>query len=131
MVTVVDYALRQTKNDGREFVALIIQGGLSLVQSQKTDNFYATVKRCSIPSTFDEETAKSFIGEKLQGSVQRMSCDTYEWTNRETGEVIELSHRWVYVPEGATLEEAVYEGEPEVTLADKKASMKLKMEHAF
>ncbi len=39
--------------------------------------------------------------------------------------MIELSHRWVYVPEGATLEEAVFEGDPEVTLADKKQSLKL------
>ena len=130
MVIVKDFAVRQAK-DGREFIALILQGGLSLVQSQKTGNYYATVKQCSIPSTFDEETAKSFIGERLPGSVQRMSCESYEWTNRDTGEVIELSHRWVYVPEGATLEEAVFEGEPEVTLADKKASLKLKMEPAF
>jgi hypothetical protein len=26
----------------------------------------------------------------------------------------------VYLPEGATLEEAIFEGDPEVTLADKK-----------
>jgi hypothetical protein len=61
MVTVVEYAIRQTK-DGREFVALILQGGLCLVQSKQTNNFYGTVKRCSIPSTFDEETAKGMIG---------------------------------------------------------------------
>jgi len=131
MATLVNHALRQSKKDGREFVALILQGGLSLVQSKKTGNYYATVKQCSIPSTFDEETAKGFIGERLPGSVQRMSCETYEWTNKDTGEVIELSHRWVYVPEGATLEEAVYEGEPEVALADEKPSTKLKMEPAF
>jgi ketol-acid reductoisomerase len=125
MVTVVDYAIRQRKEDGSEFIALILQGGLSLVQSKTTGNTYATVKSCSIPSTFDEETAKGFIGEKLPGSVQRMSCETYEWTNKETGEVLELSHRWVYVPEGATIEEAIYEGEPEVALADKKTSLKL------
>ena len=130
MVIVKDYAVCQAK-DGREFIALILQGGLSLIQSKKTGNYYATVKQCSIPSTFDEETAKSFVGEKLPGSVQRMSCETYEWTNKDTGEVIELSHRWVYVPEGASINEAVYEGEPEVALADEKPSMKLKMEHAF
>lgn len=124
MVTVKDIAIRQAK-DGREFIALILQGGLSLVQSRLTGNTYATVKQCSITSTFDEETAKGFIGEKLPGSVQRMSCDPYEWVNKETGEVIELSHRWVYVPEGATLEEAIFEGEPEVALADKKSSLKL------
>lgn len=126
MVTVKDYVIRHSSKDGREFVALILQGGLSLVKSQNTGNFYATVKQCSIPSTFDEETAKTFIGEKLTGSVQRMSCEAYEWTNKETGEVLQLSHRWVYVPEGATLEEAVFEGEPEVALAEsssKEASL--------
>ena len=125
MVTIVDYAIRQAKEDGREFIILVLQGGLSLVQSKQSGNFYATVKQTSIPSTFDEATAKGFIGEKLPGSVQRMSCETYDWTNKDTGEVIELSHRWVYVPEGATLEEAIFEGEPEVTLADKKQSLRL------
>ena len=124
MVTVIDYAIRQTK-DGREFIALILQGGLSLVQSKNTGNFYATVKQCSIPSTFNESTAKLMVGERVPGSVQKMSCEPYQWTNRETGEIIDLSHRWVYVPEGATLEEAIYEGEPEVALADKKPRMKL------
>jgi ketol-acid reductoisomerase len=131
MVTIVDYALRKAKEDGREFIALILQGGLSLVQAAKTGNFYATVKQCSIPSTFDEETAKGFIGEKLPGSVQRMSCEVYEWTNQETGEVIELSHRWVYVPEGATLEDAIYEGDPEMTMADQKPKLKFQMEEAL
>jgi len=113
MVTVKEYAVRQTK-DGREFIALILQGGLSLVQSKNTGNFYATVKQCSIPSTFDEPTAKSFIGERIPGTVQKKECDAFQWVNKETGEVIELAHRWVYVPEGATLEEAIFEGEPEV-----------------
>jgi len=119
MVTVIDYAQRQRK-DGTTFVALILQGGLSLVQSQNTGNFYATVKQCSIPSTFDEETAKGMIGERVPGNVVKKQCDPYEWTNKESGEVLELSHRWVYLPEGATLEEAIFEGDPEVTLADKK-----------
>jgi len=119
MVTVIDYAERQRK-DGTTFVALILLGGLSLVQSQNTGNFYATVKQCSIPSTFDEETAKGRIGERVPGNVVKKPCDPYEWTNKESGKVLELSHRWVYLPEGATLEEAIFEGDPEVTLADKK-----------
>jgi hypothetical protein len=119
MVTVTDYAVRQRK-DGGEFIALVLQGGLSLVKSQNTGNFYATVKSCSIPSTFDEATAKAMVGEQVPGSVQKKSCEAYDWTNKETGEVIKLSHRWVYLPEGATLEEAIFEGEPEVALAEKE-----------
>jgi hypothetical protein len=118
MVTVKDYAIRQAK-DGREFIALILQGGLSLVQSKATGNMYATVKTCSIPSTFDESTAKEMLGERIPGSIQKKQCETYEWTNKETGEMMELTHRWVYLPEGATLEEAVFEGEPEVAFAER------------
>ncbi|AHW61132.1 hypothetical protein SAMN05444285_1115 [Draconibacterium orientale] len=117
MVTVIDYAKRQRKKDGSEFFVLILQGGLSLVKSQNTGNYYATVKQCSIPSTFDESTAKALIGEEVPGSVVKKQCEPYEWTNRETGEVLNLAHRWVYLPEGATLEEAIFEGDPEVTMA--------------
>lgn len=125
MVTVVDYAVRQRKEDGSEFIALILQDGLSLVQSKNTGNMYATVKKTNVPSTFDEETAKGFIGEKIPGSIQRKDCEPYEFTVKDTGEVLELSHRWVYVPEGETVKNGVFEGDPEVTLAEKKPSMKL------
>jgi hypothetical protein len=69
MVTVVNYAIRQAK-DGREFIALILQGGLSLVQSRQTNNWYATIKQTSVPSTFDEATAKSMIGERVPFYMQ-------------------------------------------------------------
>jgi hypothetical protein len=128
MVQVVDYAVRQTK-DGRDFIALILQGGLHMAQSRQTSNFYATVKRCSIPSTFDEETARAMIGEKVLGSVQKKSCEPYDFTMKDTGEVLHLDYRWAYVPEGATIEEAVFEGEPEVTLAKRKSTILLKTSH--
>lgn len=120
MVTVTDYAVRQRKDDGKEFIALILQGGLSLVKPKETGNFYATVKKCSIPSTFDEETAKMMIGEQVPGSIQKMKCEPYEFVAKETGEVLQLEHRWVYIAEGATLEEAIYEGEPELAEVEKK-----------
>ena len=119
MITVVDYALRKTQ-EGREFYALVLQGGLSLVQSKQSGNYYATVKKCSIPSTFDEATAKAMIGEKVPGTVQKKPCESYNFTNKETGEIITLDYRWVYVPEGATIEEAIFEGEPQVELVKQK-----------
>jgi len=124
MVQVVNYALRKT-SEGREFYVLILQGGLSLVQSRQSGNYYATVKQCSIPSTFDEATAKSMIGERVPGSVQRKSCDPYEFTSKTTGEIMQMEHRWVYVPEGATVEEAIFEGEPEVVEQKQQASRPL------
>ncbi len=124
MVQVVNYALRKT-SEGREFYVLILQGGLSLVQSRQSGNYYATVKQCSIPSTFDEATAKSMIGERVPGSVQRKSCDPYEFTSKTTGEIMQMNHRWVYVPDGASVEEAIFEGEPEVVEHNPQASRPL------
>ena len=111
MVTIVDYAVRQ-KSDGKEFIALILQGGIELVKSKVTDQYYATSKKCSITSTFNEATAKAMIGEKIPGSIQKQTCDPYSYVVKETGEMLELNFRWVYLPEGATLEEAIYEGDP-------------------
>ena len=126
MVTVVDYAIRQRK-DGSEFFVLILQGGLSLVQSRNTGNYYATVKRCSIPSTFDEETAKAMVGEQVPGSIQRQSCEEYEFVAQNTGEVVTLDYRWAYVPEGETVENGVFEGAPEVVQVEKKKSFALQV----
>ena len=120
MITVVDYAKRQRKEDGSEFFVLILQGGLSLVQSRNTGNYYATLKRCSIPSTFDEETAKSMVGEQVPGSIQRKDCEPYEFVAKDTGEVVQLDYRWAYVPEGETVENGIYEGEPELVQVEKK-----------
>ena len=126
MITVVDYAIRQRK-DGTSFIALILQGGLSLVQSRNTGNYYATVKRCSIPSTFDEETAKAMIGEQVPGSIQRQSCEEYEFVAQNTGEVVTLDYRWAYVPEGETVENGIFEGAPEVVQVEKKKSFALQV----
>ena len=123
MTTVIDYAVRKT-SDGREFIALILQGGLCLVQSKNTGNFYATVKKCSIPSTFDEETAKLMVGERISGSVQKKPCEPYSFVVKETGEIVNLDFRWSYVPEGATIEDAIFEGEPQMELVSEKTSRK-------
>jgi hypothetical protein len=72
----------------------------------------------SIPSTFDEKTAKSFIGEKVPGTVQKKACEPYSFTAKDTGEILNLDYQWVYVPEGETLESAIYEGEPQVALLE-------------
>jgi hypothetical protein len=109
------------QSDGREFYARILQGVFSLVQSRTTGNFYATVKQCSIPFTFDEATAKAFIGERVTGSVVKKPCEPYEFASRRSGEIVQLDYRWVYVPEGSTIEEAIFEGRPEVAPADEKA----------
>ena len=47
-------------------------------------------------STFDERTCESLIGTTFPGKIVREDCDEYEYTIPDTGEIISLSHRWVY-----------------------------------
>jgi hypothetical protein len=116
MVKIIDYRARQSK-DGEEFFALIISGGIEMVKSRQTGRYYATSKKASVTSTFDEETCRELIGEKIPGSVQKVECEPYEFTIKETGEITTLSHRWVYLKEGETIEEKV--------IADKEVAMPL------
>ncbi|GAA4092578.1 hypothetical protein [Mucilaginibacter panaciglaebae] len=95
MVTVSNYAVRTTA-DGRVFIALELTGGLELIQSQVSGNFYATTRKCSMPSTFDEETAKSLIGSQLEGEIVKLDVEPYEFLNPRTGEVLLLNYTWAY-----------------------------------
>jgi len=98
MVTVIDYSLRESK-DGKPFVSLKLEGDPEFVQSLQTGKFYLTAKRCSVTSTFTEESAKSLIGKKMLGSIVRMECESYDYTVPETGEIISLAHTYEYLPD--------------------------------
>jgi hypothetical protein len=106
MVTIVDFVKRQNK-EGKEFNALVLQSGVELVKSQETGNYYATSKKASISSTFDDATCQTLIGQQLPGSIQKVVSEPYLFTNKDTGEVLTLTHRWVYQKEGETVEEKV------------------------
>lgn len=101
MVTVTNYTVRKTK-DERTFITLELTGGVELVQSQETGNFYATVRKCSIPSTFDEDVAKSIIGSKMEGEIVRVEAEAYDFVNPNTGEVMTLAYSWAYRPTGTS-----------------------------
>jgi hypothetical protein len=89
-------------SDGKSFVSLKLEGSVEAIQSQKTGKFYLTNRTCFILSTFDKLTAEALIGTSMPGSVGRTFCDPYEYTVKETGEVISLSHRYEYKPEEVT-----------------------------
>lgn len=103
MVTVINYHVRQRK-DGKDFVTLTLQGDIELVQSMETGKFYATARKCSISSTFDEKTAQGLIGTKMPGMIKRVESEPYDFTVQETGEVIKLAHSYEYVPENMDAE---------------------------
>ena len=100
MVTVTNFMERQRK-DGSSFVVLEITGGLELVQSSSTGSFYATVRKCTIPSTFSVEIAKGMIGTQISGDIVRVEVPSYEYINKRSGEVMTLQHGYSYQPEGS------------------------------
>ena len=97
MVTVISYDQRQSE-EGKEFYTLTIQGGIEVVQSQN-GKLYMTARKMSIPSTFDEQGCEMVLGKELPGEIKKVDCEPYEYTNKETGEIIKLSHSYEYVAE--------------------------------
>ena len=95
MVTIKNYEQRQTAK-GDVFYALILHGDLEMIQSTQTGRFYATARKCSITSTFDEETCKTLIGKTLPGVIEKVECEPYAYVIE--GEVVELTHTYEYKP---------------------------------
>ena len=103
MVTIANYYVRTSSKDGKQFIALELQGEVELVQSVETGKFYATAKKCSITSTLSEDTAKTLIGTKFPGSIHRVQRDPYDYVVPDTGEIIKLSHTYEYSAEEPTI----------------------------
>ena len=98
MVKVIE--VKKSENSaGKSFMSLKIQGGIEAVQSQQTGKIYLMARTCLVPTTFDEDTAVTLIGTQLPGTVKRVESAAYEYTIKETGEVIMLSHSYEYTPE--------------------------------
>ncbi|GAB1858044.1 hypothetical protein MHTCC0001_28810 [Flavobacteriaceae bacterium MHTCC 0001] len=98
MVTIVNFKERQ-REDGTEFFVLELQGGIEMVKSKETGNFYATAKRTFLPSTFTREVCESLIGTQMPGGIVKEACEPFDYVVKETGEEITLNHRWVYKSE--------------------------------
>jgi len=97
MIRIKSFSKREAK-DGRPFISLELTGSIELVQSTNTGRFYATQRRCFIPSTFDEATAAEFVGTTIVGEIVRQPTEEpYEFTT-STGEVIQLQHEYCYQP---------------------------------
>lgn len=110
MVTVTNYVERE--KDGKKFYALMVSGGIESILSEQTGKYYLTSRNASVTSTFDEETCKRLLGKQLPGRVVKTKCDPYDFVVKETGEVLQLQHRWSYDPnESSSMEETIFQGE--------------------
>ena len=98
MVRISNY-IKRTTEEGKSFFVLELQGGVEVVKSQETGKLYMTARKASMSCTFDELTCQSLIGTELPGSVKKVECEAYEYTIKDTGEVITLNHRFEYLEE--------------------------------
>ena len=96
-VKIIDYKQRIT-DAGKAFFALILQGGIEIITSN-TGKQYITIRKVSLPTTFDELTCQSLVGQELPGTISKVICDPYEYTVEKTGETLLLSHTYTYVPD--------------------------------
>jgi hypothetical protein len=104
MVRIVNYKTRQ-REDGTEFYLLEVQGGIEMVKSKTTGQYYATAKKATVPTTFDEDTCKGLIGTQMPGKVVKIKTDAYQYTIKESGEVVTLEHSFIYLPEDVETDE--------------------------
>lgn len=108
MVSIIGTEKRTSEDGKKTFNVLILQGGIEAVKSKATGRQYITARKANIVCTFDEMTAKSMIGQKLPGSIEKQSCEPYSYTIPQSGEVVQLDYTFVYSNEGLENEEAVF-----------------------
>lgn len=94
-VTIADVQVRTSKTDGREFLSLTICGDLDIITT-KTGNQSLVAMKCNISSNLPISMADSLIGKTIEGTVVKVPCAAYSWTNPRTAEVVELSHTYRY-----------------------------------
>lgn len=104
MVRIISYKTRQ-REDGTEFYLLEVQGGIEMVKSKTSEQFYATAKKATVSTTFDEETCKALIGTQMAGKIVKIQTEPYQYSIKESGEVITLEHRHIYIPQGVETSE--------------------------
>lgn len=96
MVQIVDYKTYQ-REDGSEFHALVVQGGVEAVKSKETGRLYLTARTANVPCTFDEITCDALKGTTFPGSIRKVNVAPYDYAVPSTGEIINLTHRYEYV----------------------------------
>lgn len=113
MVKIIGFK-ESLSSEGKTFMSLVLQGGIEIIHSA-SGNLYATARKANLASAFDAETCQSLIGNELAGSIEKEDCDPYEYTSPQTGEVLTLFHRYVFIPEEKKAQNELFH---EMTMAD-------------
>ncbi len=95
MVTIIGYkeCISQAQ---KAFYSLVLQGELSLSQSE-SGNVYLTANKAAVMTSFTEEYCASLIGKQLPGHINKVPCEEYEYQT-STGETVVLNYRYEYSP---------------------------------
>jgi len=98
MVRIIEFKT-VTPEEGKAFNMLVVQGGVEPLVSNKTGKIYLTMRKANVYTTFDVNTCKLLLGSELPGKVEKVECEPYEYTVKETGEILTLKHNWQYIDE--------------------------------
>ena len=98
MVTIANATERTRKSDGSIFVSLDLIGEPTVTISSNGIPSL-TAPRASLPSNLSLAVCKSLIGKQLPGSIQKIECEPYQYTNKDTEEVMTCTHKFQYSPE--------------------------------
>lgn len=98
MVTIVDYKEYQ-KEDGTDFCALVVQGGMEAVKSKETGRTYFTARTAQVACTFNAKLCATLIGNQVEGIIRKVEVEPYEYNNPDTGEIMTLGHRYEFISE--------------------------------
>ena len=109
MVKIIDYKVRTNKVSGEEFCTLTISGGVEIIKSRNTGRQYASIRKCSIPASFEESTCKGLVGTEFTGRIEKFPCEDYDITDSNSGEIITLNFNYEYVNEADSVEETILE----------------------
>lgn len=104
MVRIIGYKTRE-REDRTNFYLLEVQGGIEMIKSKTTNQYYATAKKATVSTTFDEDTCRGLIGSEFPGKISKIQTEPYSYTVKESGEILTLTHRYVYLPEDIEPEE--------------------------
>lgn len=98
MVNVIAFQKR-TSMDGKEYFAIQIQSEeIEFLMSNTTGRPYATLRKCWMSSTFDENTCKALLGKQIPGTIIKEECEAYSYTDERTGEEIIVTHQNIFIP---------------------------------
>ena len=102
MVTITNYQVKKNQRN-ESFIILNLISDVVMEKSVTTGNWFANTYKANIVASFDEESAKHMLGQRLPGQILKVKCKPYVHTIRSTGKQVELNYTFEYCESGDTV----------------------------